>query len=126
MSIAKIESGRFTIDIASLLDASVATEKRHLAEVLSCDSDIFDHVAAQIIEKWTENDYQGPYSHRADLAPFYGLDKAWRDVAKKSSDIAKSEIERLEAALSASRDENMRLRTENSVLRDSLRTARGE
>lgn len=121
MNIAKIESGRISICIASLLEASSETERRHLAEVLSCDYDIFDHVAAQIINKLTENGYHGGISHFPDEAPCYGLDKAWRDVAKASGDVAKKEIERLEMTLKAKSEEIARLCRENSDLRDKIR-----
>jgi len=121
MGILKVNKGIISLDIASMLELFPAAEKRALAESLSCDSDIFDHVAAQIISGWTENDHRGGVGCEAESSPCYGIDKAWRDVAKASSEVARREIERLEAALSAS---EKRYRAEcraSDDLRETLR-----
>lgn len=102
MGILSVTSGVISFDIASMMELFPTTEKRALAELLSCDSDIFDHVAAQIISKWTESGHHGGVCCEAESLPHYGIDKAWRDVAKASGEVARREIERLEAALSAS------------------------
>lgn len=122
MGILSVTGGVISFDIASMLELFSTTEKRAIAESLSCDSDIFDHVAAQIISKWTENSHRGEVCCEAGSLPRYGIDKAWRDVAKASSEVARREIERLEAALSAS---EKRYRAEcraSDYLRETSRT----
>lgn len=93
------EGGMVSFDLHWLLEMVPAEQKRELVESLSCDTDLIDFVAQQIINKWTENGYHGAALCSAADAPAYGLDKAWRDVAKASGEVAKREIERLEEAL---------------------------
>ena len=100
----KYEQGAVSFDLHGLLEMVPADQKRELVESLSCDTDLIDFVAQQIINKWTENGYSGGALCSATDAPAYGLDKAWRDVAKASGEVAKREIERLEAALRRSED----------------------
>ena len=120
MSAIKIENGRVSICIPSILEASSSAEKRLLAEVLSCDDDIFDHVAAQIVEKWTENGYHGATCCEAQAAPQAGLDKAWRLVANASSGIAAKEIKRLAYALAAQTQRYTDLSREFQELREKV------
>ena len=100
----KIDGGRISFCLLALLEKFPTEEKRALAEVLSCEDDIFDHVAAQIIDGWTENSHHGGVSCVAEANPRSGLDRAWRNVALASGGIARREIERLETALANSED----------------------
>lgn len=95
----KYEQGAVSFDLHGLLEMVPADQKRELVESLSCDTDLIDFVAQQIIDKWTENGYSGGAFVTAAIAPAFGLDKAWRDVAKASGEVAKREIARLEDAL---------------------------
>lgn len=122
MSAIKIENGRVSICISSILEAASSAEKRLLAEVLSCDDDIFDHVAAQIMETWTESGYRGAICCEAQATPQAGLDKAWRLVAKASSGIAAKEIKRLEDALAAQTQRYTDLSREFQELREKVGT----
>lgn len=95
----KYEQGKITFDLHGLLEMVPAEQKREMVESLACDTDLIDFVAQQIIDKWTENGYSGGAFVTAAISPAFGLDKAWRDVAKASGDVAKREITRLEEAL---------------------------
>lgn len=96
---AQYKDGKISFDLHGLLEGIQPVEKIPMVESLACDDDIIKHVAAQIISKWTENCYSGCAFVTASDSPQFGLDWAWREVAKKSGDVAKREIERLEDAL---------------------------
>ena len=64
---------------------------------LSCDDIIFKHVADQIIHGCTEDRYHATMSFGVE--PTQPLDVAIREVSKLSGDVAKREIEKLEARL---------------------------
>lgn len=93
------EKGRLSFNFQDALETISADEKRELIESLSCDADVVTFVAQQIIDKWTESGFYSGVSCTANHTAYHGLDKAWRDVAKASGEVAKREIERLEEAL---------------------------
>lgn len=109
--------GTLILDLHSILEQVQPEQKREMLESLSCDDEVIDFVAQQIIGRWTESGYGGGSFVHALAAPYGGLDKAWRDVAKASGDIARREVQRLEEALKSQTDENNRLRSENIQLR---------
>lgn len=88
---------------------------------MSCDGQIVEFVAQQIVDKWTENGFYSGVSCIANADAWTGLDRAWRNVAKASGDVAKREIERLEDALRRSQEEASRLSSELFNLRESRR-----
>ena len=96
---AKFEGSRISFDIQDVLNAMSCEDKLLLIESMSCDTLIIDHVASQIIDGLTESGYCSGVSviTRADV--YFGLDKAIRNIARASGEIAKKEIERLEHAL---------------------------
>lgn len=112
----KYDKGQLVMDLHSILEQVEPEQKREMLESLSCDSEILEFVTQQIIDKWTENGYAGSYSCEAPLHPF-GLDKAWRMVAKASGEVARKQIEGLESRLARETEENHKLRLENSDLR---------
>ena len=112
----KYEKGTLILDLHSILECVDPDQKREMLESISCDDEVIRFVTQQIIEKWTENGYSGGSCIHASSHPF-GLDHAWREVAKASGEISRREIERLEAALTREQQENHRLRCENSNLR---------
>lgn len=109
--------GNIAVNLQDILEMIPAEQKLGLIESMSCDTDLIAFVAQQIIHKWTENGYSGGSYCTASDAPTNGLDKAWRDVAKASGDIAKREIERLEAALASSDAIRLKLATELADMR---------
>jgi hypothetical protein len=113
--------GRLQICLSDILNAMDAEQKKELIESMSCDGQIVEFVAQQIIDKWTENGYYSGVFAIANADAWTGLDKAWRSVAKASSDVAKREIERLEDALRRSQAEVTGLHSELFNLRESRR-----
>jgi hypothetical protein len=96
---AEYKDGRLSFRFTDVLDNMSSDEKRELIESLSCDEAVVTFVGQQIIDKWTESGYYSGVFCVATAEVYVGLDKVWRDVAKASGDVAKREIERLEAAL---------------------------
>jgi len=95
----KYKNGKLEIDLHGLLDSIPADDLAEFFESISTNERVIGHVTEQILNKWTENGYSGGYFVTASSCPYYGLDKAWREVAKRSNEVAKREIERLEKAL---------------------------
>lgn len=106
---AEFKSGVIQIDPCHLFEKMELTQKLELVELLSCDEQIINHVADQIIDRFTENGYGGGVFCSAGVNPVSGLDNAWRRVAKASGDIARREIERLEDALQSAKDDYSQL-----------------
>ena len=115
----KFEKGSLTVDLHSMLELVSAEDKIMMIESLSCDDDIIKHVADQIMGRWTENGYSGGSCCTPSPNPpeWDALDRAWRNVAKASGEVAKREIERLEDALKSANERNQRLLDENYDLR---------
>lgn len=109
--------GRVSFDASDLFEHMEPEQKRSIVDTLACESDVIDFVAQQIIDKWTELGSHG-FTGVAVVEPYRGLDKAWRDVAKASGDIAKREIVRLEKSLEASEDRERTLGAESQRLID--------
>lgn len=95
----KYKDGALHIDLHSLFDTLKEQCSSEFLESISCNSKVIKHVTSQILDKWTENGYSNGSFVTASAAPCHGLDLAWREVAKRSGEVAKREIERLEAAL---------------------------
>ena len=101
----KYEKGELHLDLHEMLGHVTGEQKREMVESLSCDDDITRHVVAQILTRWTESGYCGSSVCTAQGEPYYALDQAWRQIAKRSGEVAKREIERLESALKSMREE---------------------
>ena len=95
----KFKDGNLQIDLHDLLDNIREEDLSEFLESISCNNKVIKHVTDQIIDKWTENVYSGSSNITASAEVYNGLDKAWREVAKRSGEVAKREIERLEEAL---------------------------
>lgn len=106
--------GVLTIKIDYLLDAMSDYDKRDLAQRLSCEDAIIQHVADQITEGSTEDGSSGSTIYPTQARPSTPLDKAARQVAKASSEIARQEIERLERRIESQEKEVWKLREELS------------
>ncbi len=118
----KYKDGKLELNLHELLGSVSAEDKLDMVESLACDDEIIKHVADQIIKKWTENCYHGSTHITATVEPALGLDWAWREVAKRSGEVAKREIERLESAIrykdkcyAAALEENRQLRRANEL-----------
>ena len=93
------KDGKLQIDLHDLLDNIREEDLSEYLENISCNDKVIKHVTDQILDKWTENVYYGSSNITASAEVYFGLDKAWREVAKRSGEVAKREIERLEEAL---------------------------
>ena len=105
----KYKEGNLIVDLHSLLDNVPKEDLEVFFESVSCNDRVIKHVTDQIISKWTENCYYGATCIDAPAEPCNGLDKAWREVAKRSGEVAKREIERLEEALKRRNEEYFNL-----------------
>ena len=105
----KYKEGNLIVDLHSLLDNVPKEDLEVFFESVSCNDRVIKHVTDQIISKWTENCYYGATCVDAPAEPHCGLDKAWREVAKRSGEVAKREIERLEEALKRRNEEYFNL-----------------
>lgn len=114
-------NGMLQVSLSDILDCMDVAQKKELIESMSCDGQIVEFVAQQIVDKWTENGFYSGVSCIANADAWTGLDRAWRNVAKASGDVAKREIERLEDALRRSQEEASRLSSELFNLRESRR-----
>jgi len=114
---AKITNGSIEIDICGLLDLLDDESKLKFIESLACDSAVVKHVTDQILTGWTESGYSGGRFCTASADPVLGLDWAIRQVALRSGDVAKREIERLQDALERKNKETNELHEENRRLR---------
>ncbi len=95
----KFKDGNLQIDLHDLLDNIREEDLSEFLESISCNDKVIKHVTDQIIDKWTENVYSGSSNITASAEVYFGLDKAWREVAIRSGEVAKRESERLEEAL---------------------------
>ena len=91
---AKIEGGRISVNIVDMLCSLSLEDKRSIIDTLSCDDEILADVTAQLLDGWTE---AGSYGGRIGgaIEPFTPLDKARREIALRSGEVAKKEIEDL-------------------------------
>ena len=110
----KFKDGNLQIDLHSLLDNIREEDLSEFLESISCNDKVIKHVTDQILDRWTENCYRGGSSIDASAEAYEGIDKAWRQVAKRSGEVAKREIERLEEALKRRNEEYYNLVNEYS------------
>ena len=97
---ADYENGSISFDVYEFLRYYTPKEKlMELADDLSITDGVIDNVTEQILGCFTKNGSSGGTAYPTPTHPETGLDWAWREVAKSSSDVAKREIERLEKAL---------------------------
>lgn len=120
----KYKEGKIEFDLHDLLQYVDKETKLEMIESLSCDDTIIKHVTEQIINKWTENCYSGGSNCTASSEVYLGLDWAWREVAKRSGDVAKREIERLEEAIRYKDERYLELLEENRELRSQRYTGK--
>lgn len=97
---ATIQGDTLQIRLIELIEAIDPEQLRLFADSLACSDDVIRYVTQQILDKWTEHTSHGMTNYTARAEPTTGLDWAWREVAKRSSEVAAREIERLEDALS--------------------------
>lgn len=112
------KNGAVTFELCEILQYLTPEQKLEMMEFFACDDVIIKHVTDQIVERWTENSFSGDLNIFATENPTYGLDWAWREVAKRSGEVAKREIERLEKSLEYSKQRIGELLKENKRIVD--------
>lgn len=112
MTLTYNKDGKLEFDLYSLLQCVSKESRVELIESLSCDEAVIQHVTDQILGGWTEHCFCGAMECGASPSPYNSLDKARREISKRSSEIAKEEIEKLEKALKQTNDELQKLREE--------------
>lgn len=99
------KDGKLEFDLHSLLECAKDQTKIELIESLACDDAIIKHVTDQILDGWTENCFCGGYSFEQTDTAYHGLDYARRQIAKRSSEVAKNTIEELEKTIARQKQE---------------------
>ena len=112
----QFKDGNLQINLHSLLDNIREEDLSEFLESISCNDKVIKHVTDQILDRWTENFHSGSSNITASAEVYLGLDKAWREVAKRSGEVAKREIERLEEALKKRNEEYYNLVDEYSYI----------
>lgn len=95
--LAKITKDGLCIDLYELFDNVPVELQRELADALACKDAVIEHVAAQIMNGWTEfssHGCKGTFDGDVHHSP---LGTAIRNVSKASGDVAKQCIVDLEA-----------------------------
>lgn len=93
------ENGDLRVPFFDALQELPPAQKLELVESMACDDDIIKFVVQQILDGWTENGNHAGKFASAIAQPAAGLDWACREVATRSGDVARQEIERLQNAL---------------------------
>lgn len=100
-----IKDGSLLIGISDLLDHLDPEDKDELLKRFACEDQVIRDVAAQLLDGCTEDGWHGRVSTTAiaDTTKTWtpAIDACRRDIAKRSSEVAKDEIEALEKALKA-------------------------
>ena len=117
----KYEEGQLRLNLHDLLAYVQSDQKMELIESLACDDDIITFVAQQILDKYTDSGYSGGAYVVACAEPLRGLDWAWREVARRSGDVAQREISRLELAL---QHKDREIQSLHNMLRDERENRR--
>lgn len=99
------KDGKLEFDLHSLLECAKDQTKIELIESLACDDAIIKHVTDQILGGWTENMFCGASECGQSDTPYFALDKARREIAKRSSEVAKETIENLEKTIARQKQE---------------------
>lgn len=95
---ASYTNGQLTISLADLFIGLNDGDKDEFIDRMACEDGIIKAVSDQILIGWTElNSHGSTCGTKAN--PTTVLDKLTREVAKRSGEVAKEQIERLELAL---------------------------
>lgn len=101
-----IQNGALVIDINDLFRHIADEDKTELFQHIACDDQVIRDVTAQLLDGWTEAGWHGAKSDTAHadtvnvIVP--AINAGRREIAKRSGEVAKAEIEALEKALKAS------------------------
>ncbi|MFM8295536.1 MAG: hypothetical protein ACKN9E_13445 [Microcystaceae cyanobacterium] len=88
------KDGKLCLNLVDLISAMSDEEQLNLVESLACHEAVIKFVMQQVIEGWTTNGYRG-LKGAVEVEPTTELEKAIRQIAIHSSQIAQQEIARL-------------------------------
>lgn len=115
------KDGKVQFNVLDLLESIPEEGMAEFLEAVSTNDDVIQHVADQLMGQWTVNGWSGGSFVFTSPEPTLPLEKAWRQIAKASGEVAKKEIERLESALAKSEKELQTARQELADFRYQLR-----
>lgn len=118
----KIEDGKIVIDIEDAINNLDGDSE--LLEALSCNEYVISHVMDQVLDGMTKNGWRGSH-YGGNGLQLSELQKASREIAKRSSETAKEEIQKLEQKLKGAVKSNAELHDYISDLEDG-RYLRGD
>ena len=95
----KYQDGKISVCVHDFLLELDDQSKIDFIEELSCEDAVIKHVTDLILDRWTQGCSQGASCYPAESAPRLSLDIAWRQVAKRSGEVAAKEIKRLEESV---------------------------
>ena len=123
----KDSEAHILISFGELFDSLSHEEKLQLVEHLACTDSLIQYVTEQILDGWTSGDYM---AHGALSMPGNPngsvLSGAIREVALRSSDVARQEIESLQRVNEAEKARNLEILRELSGERSKLYKAQDE
>ncbi len=90
---------QIVIDLSWLLSALNDEQKRELVDSLACEDAIISDISSQLLDGWTERASHGAKDCGAQPEPRTPLDKARREIANRSGEVAANEIADLKSAL---------------------------
>jgi hypothetical protein len=88
------KDGQLSLDLVDVICGMTEEEQLNLVESLSCQESVIKFVMQQVITGWTDSGYHG-IKGISDIEPHSALEKAIRQIANQSSEVAKKEIESL-------------------------------
>jgi hypothetical protein len=94
-----IEAGMLTINVYELIDELDDHELDAIADAVAVRDRVIKAVVQQVLDGWTDTMSHAGRECIAPAEPRTGLDWACREVAKRSGDVAASEIAGLERAV---------------------------
>jgi hypothetical protein len=115
----EIVEGKLQVEVVDLLERVDADKLMSLADNLAITDQVIQFVVQQILDGWTELDSHAGTCVRPSPDPCTALDTAVREVAKRASEVARKEIERLEETLRKERRESEELSQQLADLRRS-------
>ena len=96
---ADINGGSIQINLIDLFENITVTDKMSLIDCISIDDEVINQVAKQILNDYTDCGSMGYTSAQCRADVKEGLDWARREIAKRSSEVVKKQIEDLEATI---------------------------
>lgn len=95
----------FSVNAYGLIEGLNEEQKLLLADAVAVQDSVIKYVGQQILDGWTDHVSCAAKSC-GDADPHWPLGKVIREVAKRSGDVAREEIEKLEESLRRAKETN--------------------